>query len=47
MQRDAYALNELQTLPLDKKIEFAKEKIEEWYDHHEGMVYVAYSGGYE
>ena len=29
----------------EKKVEIAKEKIEEWHEYWEGQVYVAFSGG--
>lgn len=32
-------------LPLDFKIRYAKVKIQEWYEAHNGQVYVAFSGG--
>ena len=32
-------------LPLDKKIEISKSRIKQWYEHYEGKVYVAFSGG--
>ena len=38
-------LKQMQSLPLEAKIEMAKRRIREWYDHWEGMVYVSFSGG--
>jgi 3'-phosphoadenosine 5'-phosphosulfate sulfotransferase (PAPS reductase)/FAD synthetase len=35
----------LQTMPTTFKIRWAKEKIHEWYEHWDGKVYVAFSGG--
>ena len=35
----------LQSLPLDIKVEKSKARIREWYDHWDGLVYVAFSGG--
>ena len=35
----------LQALPTAVKIRWAKEKIQEWYEHYDGQVYVAFSGG--
>lgn len=35
----------LLNLPLDKKIEKSKERIREWYNHFNGEVFVAFSGG--
>lgn len=34
-----------QLLPLKDKIDLSAERIENWYDHWKGMVYVAFSGG--
>ena len=38
-------LKERQALSLDDKIALSKERIKEWYEHFEGKVYVAFSGG--
>jgi 3'-phosphoadenosine 5'-phosphosulfate sulfotransferase (PAPS reductase)/FAD synthetase len=38
-------LKQMQSLPLDAKIEMTKRRIREWYDNWEGMVYVSFSGG--
>lgn len=35
----------LLNLPLDKKIEKSKERICEWYNHFNGQIFVAFSGG--
>lgn len=32
-------------LPLDMKVMIAKSRIEEWYEHFDGKVYIAFSGG--
>ena len=34
-----------QSLPLQDKIDMTCEKIEQWYNHYDGQVYVAFSGG--
>lgn len=34
-----------QSLPLDAKIQMSKQRIKQWYEHHDGDVYVAFSGG--
>jgi 3'-phosphoadenosine 5'-phosphosulfate sulfotransferase (PAPS reductase)/FAD synthetase len=34
-----------QSLPLQDKIDMSCEKIEQWYNHWNGQVYVAFSGG--
>lgn len=38
-------LKELQSLPLDFKVAVTKSRIEEFYKHNGGKVYVAFSGG--
>lgn len=38
-------LAQMQSLPLEIKIRMTKRRIEEWYDHWDGMVYVSFSGG--
>jgi len=37
--------NSLLLLPLHYKVAIALSKIREWYELHNGMVYVAFSGG--
>lgn len=41
----AYDLIQMQSLPLEIKIRMTKERIEQWYEHWDGMVYVSFSGG--
>ena len=38
-------LEEMQLLPLHRKIQITTARIIEWYQHYNGMVYVAFSGG--
>lgn len=38
-------LAQRQSLPLEAKIEMSKKRIREWYEHYDGDVYVAFSGG--
>lgn len=38
-------LAQLQSMPLELKIRATKQRISQWYDHWEGMVYVSFSGG--
>ena len=38
-------LKQMQSIPLEAKIEMTKRRIREWYDNWEGMVYVSFSGG--
>jgi len=33
------------SLPLDLKIMLSLNRIQEWYEHHDGMVYISFSGG--
>lgn len=40
-----YELNQMQSLPLEIKIRMTKERIEQWYERWDGMVYVSFSGG--
>ena len=35
----------MQSLPLEIKIRMTKERIEQWYERWDGMVYVSFSGG--
>ena len=41
----AYDLIQMQSLQLDIKIRMTKERIEQWYEHWDSMVYVSFSGG--
>ena len=38
-------LEEMQRLPLSRKIQITTARIIEWYQHYDGKVYVAFSGG--
>ena len=40
-----YQLRQKQSLPLSVKINLTKSKIRNWYEHYQGNVYVAFSGG--
>lgn len=42
---DINELKLLQNYPLDLKVEKTKVRIREWYEHHNGEVYVSFSGG--
>ena len=42
---DKGILAQRQSLPLDAKILFSKNRIREWYNYYDGDVYVAFSGG--
>ena len=44
-KHEAYELKQMQSLPLDIKIRMTKERIEQWYNYWDGMVYVSFSGG--
>jgi len=36
---------QLQSLPMEAKIVFSQKRIRQWYEQHEGMVFISYSGG--
>lgn len=38
-------LRQMQSVPLEGKIIMTKERIRQWYDYWEGMVYISFSGG--
>lgn len=38
-------LKQMQSLPLDIKVEMTKRRIKEWYEAFDGNVYVSFSGG--
>ena len=38
-------LKQRQSLPLDAKIVMTEKRIQEWYEHFDGNVYVSFSGG--
>ena len=42
---DAERLKELQSLPLERKIQITQTRIIEWYQHYDGQVCVSFSGG--
>ena len=42
---ERWQLQQLQSLPLEIKIQKSKLRIREWYEHFEGEVYVSFSGG--
>lgn len=42
---DAQRLKELQALPIERKIQITQNRIQEWYMHYDGGVYVSFSGG--
>ena len=42
---DKEELKRLQSLSLDDKVTLTKLRITEWYEHHNGNVYVSFSGG--
>ena len=44
-KHEAYELKQMQSLPLDIKIRMTKERIEQWFNYWDGMVYVSFSGG--
>ena len=44
-RHQASDLPQYQSLPLSGKISIAKNRIRQWYEHWDGQVYVAFSGG--
>jgi len=38
-------LKHRQCMPLTVKVELTKRRIREWYEAHDGKVYISYSGG--
>ena len=38
-------LYQMQSLPLKDKVRMTQRRIEEWYEHYDGQVYVSLSGG--
>ena len=40
---DAQRLKELRALPLERKIRITQNRIQEWYMHYDGGVYVSFS----
>lgn len=40
-----HELKQKQSLPLEAKIRMTKLRIQEWYEHWDGQVYVSFSGG--
>lgn len=41
----AHDLKQMQSLPLEAKIIMTQQRIRQWYEHWDGMVYVSFSGG--
>ena len=42
---ESWQLKQRQSLPLDVKINLSILRIRQWYEHYDGQVYVAFSGG--
>lgn len=42
---EGWQLQQMQSLPLEVKIKKTKLRIQEWYEHFNGRVYVSFSGG--
>lgn len=40
-----YDLEQMQSLPLEAKIIMSQQRIRQWYDYWDGMVYIGFSGG--
>lgn len=44
-RHQAYELAQYQSLPLEAKVRMTQRRIEDWYNHFNGDVYVSFSGG--
>lgn len=44
-KHQAYDLKQMQSVPLEGKIIMTKLRIQQWYEHFDGQVYVSFSGG--
>lgn len=44
---DKQKLNQRMSLSLEDKIQLSKQRIKDWYNHWDGDVYVAFSGGWD
>ena len=42
---DPWALQQMQSLPLEAKILMSQRRIEAWFNHWDGQVYISFSGG--
>jgi 3'-phosphoadenosine 5'-phosphosulfate sulfotransferase (PAPS reductase)/FAD synthetase len=42
---EAWQLRQMQSLPLEVKIEKTKQRVKEWYEKYDGQVYISFSGG--
>ena len=45
MKIEKWQLQQRQSLPLELKVRMTQQRIKEWYDYWDGVVYVAFSGG--
>ena len=45
LKHTANELRQMQSLPLDIKIQMSCRRIKEWYNYYQGDVYVSFSGG--
>ena len=45
VRRTKDTLKQLQSLPLAAKIQMTKKRLNNWYDHYQGQVYLSFSGG--
>ena len=44
-KHQSYDLAQMQSLPLTAKIIMTQQRVRAWYEHWDGQVYVAVSGG--
>lgn len=45
MKHNPADLFQMQSLPLEQKVQMTKNRIRAWYDHYDGEVYLSFSGG--
>lgn len=45
MKIERWQLDQRRSLPLEAKIVMSQQRIKQWYEHWDGQVYVAFSGG--
>lgn len=42
---EEWQLRQMQSLPLEQKIIMSQRRITDWYNYHDGQIYVSFSGG--
>ena len=44
-RHEPWALKQMQSLPLESKIQMSQRRIRDWFDYWSGDVYISFSGG--